>query len=185
MLKINLLPSQEKESIKIKEINKWFVFFFVGLGFWLVVFFVICLSSYLYFQNLVSSQEQMIKTAETNSQIQQLKEAEKEINSINSDISKIHVLFSNFVYWTPIIEKLAQEVTPGIYLNVLSYNSGSNQMRLDGFAQTRANLLDFEKTIKGDNNFKNFDSPISNLLKQTKIDFSFNFEVNTLTAKSL
>jgi Tfp pilus assembly protein PilN len=185
MLKINLLPPSQKQALRENEISRWFLYFFSSLGFLMVIFGLLCLSTYFYLFILVQSQKQAISSAQDKIQSQELKNIEIQISETNQKIKKIYASFDSFIYWTEILEDFSKDIPKGIYLKNLSYRLEDNQIRLDGHANTRQVLLDFEKIIKNNQEFADLESPISNLLKQTDIDFSFNFKIDPQKAKSL
>ena len=78
---------------------------------------------------------------------------------------------------TPLLEKMAEIVPSGIYLTNFSYQTTDNQIALNGWANWRENLIDFQESLEEDALFKEIEAPLSNLIKQRDIDFSFTLKL--------
>ncbi|MBI4709363.1 MAG: PilN domain-containing protein, partial [Candidatus Portnoybacteria bacterium] len=77
--------------------------------------------------------------------------------------------------YSSMIEELASLASGGIKFKELSFNK--NEVSLEGLALTRAELLAFKEALEESPDFESVESPLSNLLKQNNIDFSFIFKV--------
>ena len=71
-----------------------------------------------------------------------------------------------------------EQITPrGLYLINFSYQASNNKVSLTGWAENRDKLLRFEKLLKETPYFGEVEAPLSNLIKQTDINFSFIIKV--------
>lgn len=177
MIQFNLLPPQEKKELEIAEISGWIVSFGAWLLVVLIIFALFCLSIYFYLSILLKAQNRLIETEKSRLETQQLSQFEEEIQVANQNIDQIYNLQKNFEFLTPTLEKLAKAAPPGIYLTAFSYKSGTHQIDLSGRADKRDQFLLFQKALEESAWADELNSPISNLVKQTDIDFHLTFKV--------
>lgn len=182
MLRLNLLPPQEKKELELAEIGHWFISFFGLILVILMIFSLLLFSTYAYLSILVKAQNELIAIEQSNVEIVgQVKQIEEKIKQTNQNLSQIYHLQKDFVCWSPILEELARTVPQGIYLTNFSYQALTNQVNLNGRAETREQLLIFQQTLKENPQFIELEAPLSNLLKQRDIDFSFSFKLTPAT----
>ncbi|MFH0906998.1 MAG: PilN domain-containing protein [bacterium] len=176
MLQLNLLSPAEKEKIKMNKFIHFIVFF--GISFLaLLIVFSLLLASVLFSSSIiVKSQNKLIEVRENDEKSQQLVEIETKINNVNEHINQINIKQKNSVIWTFVFEELSKLTPLGIYLNSFSYYISGNIISISGNADNRDNLLLFKKALEQSPYFDEIDSPLSNLIKQTDIDFYFTFK---------
>jgi len=176
MLKLNLLPPQEKEVLKWDRLNRLLVFHFVWLFVLLGIFVILLVNTLFYLYILVNSQEEMIKIKQSDEKIILLTKKEEEIIRRNKELEQISSKQEEFILWTPILEETSVITPQGIYLENFSYQNMSDQVRISGWANTRSRLVKFDTLLRTNPYFTEVESPLTNLIKQTDINFSFTFE---------
>ncbi len=177
MLTINLLPPQEKESLRMIKTNR--LLFSYGLaGFFLLLVFCSLLVSTLIFLNIqVKGMEKMTLNEEKNSSTVALKNMEADIVSTNKKLAVIDKVQSEKKIFSTILEDLASLAPDGVQFYNLSYDGATSRATLDGHALDRQNFISFKDALANDPRFGEIDSPLSNLIKSTDNDFRISFLV--------
>ena len=177
MLKLNLLPSQEKKELKTAEMNQWFILFGGWLFFFLIIFILLCLSVYFYLSILVRAQNDLMEAQERHNKTQELAQFEKQIQEANQSVSQVYGLQKGLKSLTPVLEELVGLAPEGVSLTDFSYEKSFSRIELNGRALLREQFLIFQKKIEESPDFTDIDSPISNLLKQKDVDFVLSFKI--------
>lgn len=121
----------------------------------------------------MQSQNRLTQSRQNDFAIQQLTSMEDKIKKDNQLISRVYSKQKQLISWTPLIEELTRLVPDGIYLTNFNYHSANNQISLNGWSDTRENILSFQRALEGSAMFTDVQAPLSNLLKRENIDFSF------------
>jgi len=173
MLKLNLLPPRERKEMEwanlsslATSLSAWFFVF-------LIIFALLSASTYFYLSILLRAQTRLLEIRQNDPKIQRLVEIEKKIKQANVRLRQINLKQEQLVLWIPLLEEIAEIIPPEIYLNSFSYQLTDDQIYLSGWADTRDNLLAFQNSLEESSSFVEVEAPLSNLLKQTDIDFSF------------
>jgi hypothetical protein len=171
---INLLPPEQIRELREEENFKIFLNLLLLILFFLFSFFLILLSIKFYLSGILESQKILFEKEE---KILDL-ETEKEIKKYNEILSKFDQFYQKK---TPIfsrVENFFEKIPQGIYLKELEIKRDKKEeisFSVFGFSQNRGNLLDLIKTLKENYQEVSFSPAI--LLKETEIDFSFNFKI--------
>lgn len=177
MITLNLLPPSEKTALKTAEIKRWIAFYgtaVLGLLFIFVIFLMIIWFVILFrLRNLSTATETAYATLKTRNLITE----ESKIKNLNERLRLIDERQTGqYRYWK-ILARLAELVPNGIRLNELNVQK-KGDASLGGWASQREQILLFKSQLEESKYFKNIESPLANLIKQTDIDFNFNFKVN-------
>ena len=148
----------------------------IWFSIFLLIFTLLLTSTYFYLSILLKAQNNSIEVRKQDERIQLLAELETRIRQANQQVSRIHLKQKDLILWTPILEELAEITPSGIYLTNFSYQASTGEINLNGWANTRNNLLLFQKSLEESSFFEEIEAPLSNLIKQTGIDFSFSFK---------
>ncbi len=176
MIKLNLLPPKEKREAKLASFIHWLAFLAVPIAFFLLIFILFLASSFLSLLIMTKTQEEVIKIRENDFKMQDLLETEEKIAETNRVLNQVHRKQSETISWAPLLEEISKITPKEIYLTNFSYNQSKNTISLIGWAEERKDVLFMEKLLEESPFFDQVNSPLSNLLKQNKIDFSFNFK---------
>lgn len=106
----------------------------------------------------------------------ELENLEKQIQNFNSKILVLENSFSKNISISEIFEKIISMSPARLTLDGLAFRrtslSDPGRIILNGRAPAREELLNFVKALEESKLFKKIDSPVSNLLKRTEIQFS-------------
>jgi len=125
----------------------------------------------------IESQKTLIDLESRNINIPQVKELEKNITEANQKISNLNSFYQNQIDLTEVLEKISFLLPLNVYLTDFSYQKEKKLITLEGFAKTREDFLEFKKSLEVEKGFSNLNSPISNLVKPTDIDFYITFNL--------
>jgi len=173
MFKINLLPPQERKRLELTKFSFLLISFGIRLVIILIIFVIILITTYFSLLILVKSQDNSIEARQNDEKVQYQIEIEEKIKKVNQEANNIFIKQSEIIVWTPILEELSRINPNGLYLINFSYRSSSEQIDITGWAKDRDGLLKFEEMLKESSYFQEVESPLSNLIKQTDINFSF------------
>lgn len=178
MFKINLLPPQEKKKLELIKLSYFSVSLIARFVVVLAIFVLILISTYFSLRILINSQNNLIEIRQSDKKIQRQSEIEKKVQWLNQEAKKINLKQNDLIVWVPILEELSQITSAGIYLINFSYRTPIDQINLNGWASNRDKLLAFENSLKESPYFKEVKSPLTNLIKQTDINFSFTLKLD-------
>jgi len=175
---INLIPNEEKKK-KVKDFYyRLSIIFFEMVAFSLFVASVAILPSY--FVSLVK--KNFINTMLENQKNEILPPSYQKTRTVLNDFKNQLKLVENnqqesFLLSDKIIREILLKKIPEIKITEIIYDSTTNLgkvITVKGMATSRERLLLFRQALEMDVNFKKVDLPISNFIKGSNIQFSFN-----------
>ncbi len=176
MIKLNLLPTEQKNRLRLHLIEHNIIFAGCFIVFLLLIT-ILFLSGFLIFSNAKSSainQEIVIeqsKIIQTNT-IKGIEKKVKELNKKLNDLEKISKNQSDF-YQT--LSNVIPELLSEVSVYNLEVNSVTKRITIVGFSPTRESLLKIKQQLEGSARYQEIDFPISNLTNPKNIDFRFSF----------
>ena len=173
MLKLNLLPPHDKKDLELAKLSRLIASLAVWFLIFLIIFTLLLVSTYFSLSIFLEEQRKLIEVRQSDPKMQEILEIEEKIKQTNQIVKQVCLKQEEMILWTPILEKMAKLVPSGIYLTNFSYQTTDNQIILNGWANQRENLLDFQESLEEDSFFEEVEAPLSNLIKQKDIDFSF------------
>jgi len=173
MFSLNLLPPREIKKLEMTHFSKLLGFFSLWLAFFLVVFTLFLISTIFSISIILKSQNELIEIRNNDEQTQQLIEIENKTKQLNKYLDQIYIKQNELIFWTPILEELSEIAPSEVYIIDLSYQKSTNKVSLVGFASTRDRLLVFQDRLSKASCFTEIEAPLSNLIKQSDIDFIF------------
>lgn len=176
MIKLNLLPPKEKEEAKLADFIRWLIFFATPISIFLIIFILLLVGTFFSLFVMTRAQEEAIKIRESDSKMQELFQTEERIAEINQILDQVYNKQKETISWTLILEEMSKIMPNGAYLTNFSYNKNNNTISLIGWADERKDVLSVEKLLEENPLFEQVNSPLSNLLKQREINFSFSFK---------
>ena len=176
MIRLNLLPPKEKEDLQLEQIQRriwaWTAALMLALAFFLVFLATI------YFSITSGS-----KAARENYQLIQqsvqgktLKSQQDLIKNFNDRLAQIASLQEKHKYYSRALIEILNLLPQNIRLGSLVVNE-KNQATLSGFSPDREKIIAFKEALEKSNKFGVIENPLSNLLKQTDINFYFKFDL--------
>lgn len=174
---INLLPTKEKKELKLCILERNIIIFGSFL-ISIILFLIICLV--IIYLALFLTQS---KIKQSNILFSQAQELEKQVNVLNKELSgfinqrleHINQIEKEKIYWSQVLEKLAEIIPKNTYLALLEIDE---KVKIGGHAKTRDDVLLFQKILEQEEQFTEIDSPLSNFVKQKNVDFHFSFKIN-------
>jgi len=176
MIKINLLPPAEKKQLELASFIRLAVSFSIWILVFLIVFIIFLASTYGSLAIMLKDQNRLIEIRRADHKTQRLVEMEETIKKVNDQLVNIHLKQKELIVWTPVLEELSEITLNGIYLNNFVYQESLNRINITGLANNRDTLLFFQGQLEDSPYFIEIDAPLSNLIKQTNINFSFSFQ---------
>jgi len=176
MIKLNLLPFQEKGIIAAEKNQRWIVFYgSVVLG--ALCFSVVLMGfTWLYIDIQLKSLSDSLGSIQSSLRGQDLKTQQTAVQKLNMYLEKIDTVQKNQKSYSYLLNSLAKIVPDGIRFDSLSVEE-NGEATLNGFAQKREQVLIFKDLLEKSTVFSNVESPVSNLTKSTDINFYFRFKI--------
>lgn len=176
----NDLPENLKKEVR----SQYYIRLCIVAG--LLLLLVHIVSMFFIFPSWILS---TVKKQELESTLFALTESEKTVHdastseSISSTNKILRTLNTTFQYphTFPFFNTILSFKKPGIQLSKFSYSSKSATdaaISLEGIASTREILVSFVKDLKSSGAFTAVDLPVSNLAKDTNIDFLINITIS-------
>lgn len=176
MINLNLLPPEEKresELIKAGFNLRGFIFcFFVSF----LIFVIFLTNTLLCLSILLKAQDELVEIRQNDKKTQYLLEMENKIKEINLGMERIIQKQKELFLWTPLLEEMTKIVPQGVVLTGISYSPSNKRISLNGLADNRENVLLFQKALEKSKSCADIEAPLSNLLKQKEINFTFTFK---------
>lgn len=171
MLTINLLPTEEKKIVKLEETRRLILFFAGGLVGVFIIGSALLSPSFLPLYLERSELERSLRLEEEARAALKVDEVFGRIHRFESAISSVR----NFTRVSPraseILEELLAHAGSGIALDNVTVKKGGETV-LTGMAQGRRDLLQFEKNLRDSDKFQEISSPLSNIVRETNINFT-------------
>ena len=171
---LNFLPQKSKKSVVYEYILRIssFLLFFI----FVVLLFLICFLSPSYFfakykEKVVSDQLNTMVSASQNSGDSTL----TTIRNTNSVINILSATDTLSLSRSSLIKIIVDNKVDGVSINSLSFvnnTDGSLSLTVNGVANTRDDLIAFNKNLKKDGSFSSIDLPISDIIRNMKSDFT-------------
>lgn len=182
MLKINLLPPEEKKEIRFKKIDTFILRSFIIFLLTLVISSLLFLFLSQVLSSYVASFSEQINIYENYLAKEKNKEIENKISQINNILSKISLIQKNQTTWSSTLIEITSLVPQEIKLTKIEANKKEKKIEISGWAKTRKKVLDFVDNLEKSEYFENVSLPLSDIV--TSENISFNIEA-VLTNKAL
>ena len=166
MIKLNLISPEQKRLIKTKQT---YLLIKNISGLFLVLVIIISILLILTYNSL-----NILYNLNPNTKAS-LNFDEQEIEKINSELSGIEMMQTNFTVWSDIILVLTQQIPENIQIKSLEIDNKETKVELSGFAEYRDDYLNMINTLKSNERVSNLKSPLENLLSKEDINFSITF----------
>ncbi len=177
---INLVPPKEKERILMERMNKVII-----IHWFLIFFFIVCLilvlfSIRIYFKSQTLAQDSVISGAKSGQEQERVGRFKKEMNIVNEKIGEQNNYLKNRIYFSSIIERIAETLPEKLKLNTLSAALDSEKkikVFVSGFALEREDLVVFKEELEKEESISEISFPASNWVKASNINFSATFNI--------
>jgi hypothetical protein len=170
---LNFLPQKNKKSVVYEYILRITSFLLIFV--FVVLIFLICFLTPSYFfakykDKVVSDQLDATISASVDNKDISLTTI-KDTNAIINILASTDTLL---IKRSDLIKTLIDNRGVGIHLTNFSFSNasdGSLNLTINGVADARDNLINFEKTLQKNGTFSSINLPISNIIKDVKSDF--------------
>ncbi len=171
MLTTNLLPLKQKKDLRLEEIRRLLHFFTAALFGVLVlaIFFLVPSFVELLFEKRELTRLTLLEL-EANRRLK-IEDILGEIKNLQTSIETVRSRILKPAIATETLELLNRHAARGLTLISVSVKKDGNFF-LTGIAPTRSLLLDFEKSLRDSGRFQEISSPLSNIVKETNINFT-------------
>ncbi|MBU1290026.1 hypothetical protein KJ756_02165 [Patescibacteria group bacterium] len=176
MIKLNLLSPEEKKEAQLTNFIHWLAFLVVPISAFLIVFILFLLGSFFSLSIMLKAQDEAIVLQRSDSRTQELLKIEERIQKTNKILDQIYLKQNKMVSWTLALIEISEIMPDAARLNNFSYRKSDNTLNLIGWAAERKDILSLEESLKESSLFDQVNSPLSNLIKQENVDFSFTFK---------
>lgn len=172
MITINLLASQQKQDLTTSKTNISIIGSFV-----ILFSVVIILSIALYFmndlqkQNLDSLNQETLNIEKFLNQ-ENNQNLEKKIKDINYYLSTIKKIENERTNFANVLAEIANLTPDNIRLIEINLNKPLKNFEIKGIAKTRDSLIKFDENLQQANDFKDIQSPLSNITTSNDIEFT-------------
>ncbi|OGI25188.1 MAG: hypothetical protein A3J76_03255 [Candidatus Moranbacteria bacterium RBG_13_45_13] len=174
MIKINLLSDKEKKERLTDEKVGTIVRLGFSVVFSLLILSLVMFSALIILDINLKSVKEESKTFPTGS-ARETQEAEELLKEVNEASQKIESNLKNIPFWGKIIRKISTICPVGV--KIANIHIEKEHMRIIGFSKTREDFLAFQERLKNDD-FKNFSSPVSNLVSPKDFSFTVEFDID-------
>ncbi len=185
MLNFNLLPQKEKEELENKNIKIEILILFKTFISILIVLLLLMVANYLYISIFYNTQKNVFNSLSESPALKLTQESDEKISSMNKKINRVYNIQKNLVFWSPILEELTKNIPENIYLTtittrdvLLTDEKKGHQITILGFSPIREDVISLKKFLEENPSFLEIESPISNFLYPTNINFSFSFKIS-------
>lgn len=176
MLKLNLLPPEEKNALMIEQSQRWIVFYGSAIAAILLIFAGLLGAIWLSINYQLKNAAAEFNSVQTSLKGRDLKSQEEQISQTNAFLKNLDNIQRGQKIYSDLLIALSDLVPPGAKLTSLTIDE-KNAVALYGFAAQREQILAFKEALENSKLFKDIESPLSNLVKQTDINFYFNFNL--------
>lgn len=178
MIKLNLVPKTERENYNIEIARRFVVSASIGFFIIVLAFIGLLAGNYFFIRLQLVPEIGRLETEKQAEKTKKVEEFEKQIKDTNSKLTVIINAKTQTAQVSQIIEKII-EMSSGnnSYLTSIFIDKSAMKASIKGFSANRDQVVKIQENIKSDPAFSDINAPYSNLLKQTNINFSFDFKI--------
>lgn len=180
MLTLNLLPQHYQEEYILEKRKRFTVSFMISFCLIAVAFSALLFATYFILTIRENSLEAALASRRQGDTSKELSAIKDGVRSLNKKISELKAAEVGVVPLGPALERLTLLIRPGLYLKSVSIDALSAKVTVSGFADTREEVLSLGAALDASDFVKpgSLESPITNILKEKAVDFSFSFILN-------
>lgn len=172
MLTANLLPPEGKKLIKLEECIRMVRFFGIGIAALLVVGLILLIPSYMFLSRDKRNLEKESAAVAALAQKLRLEEMRSSAIHAHGLLTEVRTFLDRPSRASELISALFVEAD-GVRVETLSITAGGDVI-LNGFAETRDDLLDFHTELQDSKMFDVITFPISDIIHSADIQFTMN-----------
>lgn len=185
---INLLPLENRIIIKKEYLCRLFVIISVFISFAIVSAIILILPLFYFLNQIELSYSNQLGIYKEGLESVSVLDTSSSVSNLNKELTILEKQKNNREL-SSVIKKIVDYRNEGIILRVFSYSKSTYKekdsrdlkikeiLKINGHSDSRNNLIIFLDVIKNDPDFSGVQSPVSNLLKISDIDFSITIEL--------
>lgn len=177
MLSLNLLPSQFKTEIKLKQLF-WVV---VRAGNILLFTAIIISASFYISYKILDNFFEVVNN--TNFLMQTQIENPIEVSRVNRRIKSAKEIQSRSSNWIGVFDAISHNLPRNIYIESLEIQKQKNRISMQGMALTRQSLVYLKENLENSSKLTDMEFPLENILKKRNIHFDINFKFRSSKVK--
>ena len=182
---MNLLPQDKKRKIEQERIYRFLIVDGLGIMSILIIALILLLPTYLLLVMQSMELERQLDLEKQSSELYRAENIETSMKDINVKIKLFNDNEKILTNPSNAIKSIIDYKLPGISINSFTYRGAAKSKNLSslsiaGEAETRDELLDFVKLLERDDNFDSVESPVSNLLTKTRVEYSLIINLKSL-----
>jgi Tfp pilus assembly protein PilN len=176
MIKLNLLPLEQKKRLRLHFIGYNVVFSGCFIIFLLLIF-VLFLAGFLMFSNIESGliNQEIVGEQSRILQNNTIKGIEKKVKELNDELLNLDKITKNQSSFYQTLSNIIPELLSRVSVYTLEIDRATKVVTVAGFSSTRENLLEIKQKLENSPRYKKVDFPMSNLTNAKNIDFRFSF----------
>ncbi len=167
MKQINLLESQEQETVKLE-----IIFLTIRSMLSLIVLISSLVAILFSISNMILKSER-IESLVNSTLVQRNNNLGSELNNLSSLLTVTEKVQKDYWSVRRTVIEITQLIPPGNTLYSLAIDKTTNNVELTGFSLRRDDLLKLQKNLENSKLFTEINSPLANLLKKENINFQF------------
>jgi len=172
---MNFLPEEDKRKTKKEYLRRLFVI--VGIFSFLAVSIgiILLLSPHIFLKDQEDNLERQLSVSEERISRGKLENIIPFVEKLNAKISLLNSGGNRVEEKSAFIKIILEEKTNKIKINDFYFDKG--KILIQGLSENRQTLLSFVDYLKKKKEFKNVESPVSNLIKEEDIEFRLTIEL--------
>lgn len=173
---INLLPYEDRKKIRQESLRRFLVIAIFETSLVLFAGILLIFPVSFSFKSQKDGLEREESVSRQGAPLDQLKEVEKEIKKLNSELTLLEAA-SKSGEVSDIFIKIMDSKPAGISIDEFLYSRQSKKILLAGNAAVRDDLVKFQEVLGSLEFSEKLESPLSNILKRENVDFSINLYI--------
>lgn len=172
---LNLLPPQERETIRINYLNRKIII--LG-GYFIFILFIFSIVLSVIFTTInfkAINAQNNLKETQNKLIFEGFENIQNQLKNANDKIKNVHQIQQNYKYYSVVIEEIIKIIPPDIKITAISANQ--NQFEIKGFAPNRNLVADLKTSLEQSSHFKEINSPLANFLQAENVNFTFSFKI--------
>jgi len=177
MIKANLLPLKAKLEIETLKRRKTIWFYGILACALSFGFLIILYGMNQYIQDQLKATENVISVEEGSAVAKESKWIESSMAEMNKHLSVIEDILKKPVIQLTVLDELAKIKPAGVFYRNMKISIISKKVSIAGYAKTRSDVLVIKESLQASSIFSSVESPFSNLLQTSDVEFSFNLVI--------
>lgn len=174
-MSLNLLPPQEVKTVKYFFWRRYVIVSTILIIIAEIILIIVLAVMQLFLSREYNEKKKSIENQNKSNETEEIKKAEQKINEFNSYLTRLQEIQKNNINRTEILDLITEQQTTEIKLVSIIFAEDNKKISLKGTAPTREAFMQFKDQLEKTKSFSDFNSPLSNIINATNINFSLSF----------